>query len=307
MRTCPRCKEEMPVLSKICPICGYFDDKNEESFNPTEFANILEKILLDIKRIPEPSFLKGMGQLTFIIFPLLAIYMLILALITEAGMFWLSFVLFLILSIIAFVKKGKGDLGNDRFNRQFKEQKHEFEYYQRIAIRDFGKSREVSKLVGEIEGIVLDIEQKRKKTSMRNSLIWIVILTVIALLATGGAFKVDNMLNSVETTIGQAAQKRNQSWKDAVEDLKKMSESDLGIEQKRVDIIKIILETNENQIAEDFFVDYCIGKRMDFEAASLIVNYYKTKGETEKAQQFIERCSKMRYSSDLKKLKGIIE
>lgn len=307
MRTCPRCKEEMPVLSKICPACGYFDENDEESYNPTEFANILEKILFEIKRIPEPSFLKGMSQLTFIIYPLLTIIMLVCALISEAGVFWIVCALFLILSIVALVKKGKGTLGNDKFNKQFKEEKHAFEYYQRIAIRDFGKSKEVSKLVGEIEGIILDIEQKRKKASARNMLIWAVILVVVVLLASGGTFQMDRALNKVETVVDDAIQQGNESWKNAIEELKGMSDTDLGVEQKRIDITQTILEANAPEAAEDFFLTYCMGKRMDIDAATLIVNYYKDKGETEKASQFLERCTKMRYSSDLKKLKKLVE
>lgn len=306
MRTCPRCKEEMPVLSKICPACGYFDENDEESYNPTEFANILEKILFEIKRIPEPSFLKGMSQLTFIIYPLLTIIMLVCALISEAGVFWIVCALFLILSIVALVKKGKGTLGNDKFNKQFKEEKHAFEYYQRIAIRDFGKSKEVSKLVGEIEGMILDIEQKRKKASARNMLIWAVILVVVVLLASGGTFQMDRALNKVETVVDDAIQQGNESWKNAIEELKGMSDTDLGVEQKRIDITQTILEANAPEAAEDFFLTYCMGKRMDIDAATLIVNYYKDKGETEKASQFLERCTKMRYSSDLKKLKKLI-
>lgn len=306
MRFCPRCKQEMPVLSKICPMCGYFDETNEDSFNPTEFANILEKILFGIKKIPEPTFIKGMGQLTFIAFPLLALYMLALAMISEAGICWILFVLFLILGIVAIVKKAKGNLGNDKFNRQFREQKSEFEYYQRIAIRDFGKSNEVKKLVEEISGIVIDIEQRRKKASVRHIVIWVVILAVFALLATGGALKMNNVLNNVETTIGQAVVSGNKSWETAIDELKGMTESDAGIEQRRIDITKIILDANEAQAAEDFFISYCMGNRMDFESALLIVNYYKERGETDKAQGFVERCSKMRYNSDLKKLKNMI-
>lgn len=306
MRTCLRCKEEMPVLSKICPVCGYFDEKNEENLNPSEFANILERILFEIKKIPQPSFFKGMGQLSFIFFPLLAVYMLLLALISEAGVCWILFVLFLISGIIAIAKKAKGNLGNDRFNQQFKEQKNEFEYYQRIAIRDFGKSNEVRKLLGEIEGIVLDIEQRRKKASARNTFLWIAVLIVVALLAAGGALKMDRVFNNVEATMEQAVRSGNESWEKAIEELKKMQESDPDVEQRRVDITKIILEAGEAQAAEDFFIGYCMGKRMDFESASLIVNHYKEQGETEKAQQFVERCAKMRYSSDFKKLKNLI-
>ncbi|NDV80449.1 hypothetical protein D0T87_00475 [Bacteroides sp. 51] len=297
----------MPVLSKICPGCGYFDESDEDSYTPTEFANILEKILFEIKRIPEPSFLKGMSQLTFIIFPLLTVFMFALALISEAGLFWILGALFLIFSIIALVKKSKGTLGNDKFNKQFKEEKHAFEYYQRIAIRDFGKSREVSKLANEIEGMILDIEQKRKKASTQNMLIWAVILIVVVVLASGGTFQMDRALNKVEDTVEEAMQKGSESWQSAIDELKGMSDSDFGVEQKRIDITQMILEANAPEAAETFFVDYCMGNRMDFEAASLIVNYYKGKGETEKATQFIAKCSKMRYSSDLKKLKKIIE
>lgn len=55
MKRCPRCNEMLPLLSKVCPVCGAVVE-NEDSPSAEEMANSLELILHDIKDIPVPGF-----------------------------------------------------------------------------------------------------------------------------------------------------------------------------------------------------------------------------------------------------------
>lgn len=97
MAQCPRCKEDMPQLSKVCSVCGYVMSDDGKTPTAEEFVTTLTLLLHDIKMIPRPSFMKSMGQLSFITLPLVALYLLLMALVSEAGLFWILFGVFLLL------------------------------------------------------------------------------------------------------------------------------------------------------------------------------------------------------------------
>ncbi len=204
---CPKCREEMPVLSKICPVCGYTVENEEGGESPIDFVHKMEGILLDVKNLPQPTFFRSMGQLSFIMMPIIALFMLAFAIVSEAGLFWILFLLFLILAIVAIVRKARGRLGNDRANTEFAELKNEMEYNRRIATHSYGKNTEVRKVMNEIEVELAKVERARKGASGRNVAIWIAILIVIFAAAGLGVFKMDRALNPDNTTgiLGEAA------------------------------------------------------------------------------------------------------
>ena len=170
---CPQCKEEMPLLSRICPVCGYVADEDENRPSATELADTLEEILLAARSLPAPSFSRSMGQLSVVMLPLLTLFLLLAALISEAGIFWIATILFALGSIAAIILKICGRIGNGRADREFAELKNNFEFTARIARRDFGKSREVNNLLTEItERIREDVYKRQgihKKGQSRNT------------------------------------------------------------------------------------------------------------------------------------------
>ena len=311
MAQCPRCKEDLPLLSQICTVCGYVHEgsSGDDDLNMSvdEFANALEVNLRDIKKIPQPSFLNSMAQLTFIIFPILAIYMLVLAVVSEAGLFWILFGLFFILSIVCIIKKARGTLGNDKFNRRFKMIKSDFEYTSRVASRKFGRNKEVSNLLADIQGEINTIEKKRRGASARNLLIWVVVLILFFVAGGFGVLKTDQALNPDTAADKIEAAMQSGDWQAAIDQVKGMSEDDPNIEKARVDAIATTLTNGNNKAAEDFFVDYCMGNMQDFECAKFIVNYYVDTQNKEAASAFVDRCTKMRYKSDVQKLRKLIK
>ncbi|MDL2231684.1 zinc ribbon domain-containing protein [Porphyromonadaceae bacterium OttesenSCG-928-L07] len=310
---CPRCKEDMPLLSKICPVCGYTEDGGENNVSADEFADSLEACLHDIKMIPEPTFLRSMEQLTFVMYPIIAVYLLIVALMSEAGLFWLLFGLFLLLSIVALVRKSKGVLGNDPFNKEFKEIKNAYEYNERLAKRSFGKNREVSTLLTEISSQIAAIEIHRKNVAKKNLLIWAVILVVFFALASGGVFSVNKSLSEKEVgnaleSVSSAVKKTTESakkidFKKAVEEFKKSANDD---DKVRLNMINLALAKEEIRTAVELFTDYCMGKVGDYACAEAIVRHYIAKSDKEAAEKFVESCKNLRYKSDIKKLKKLL-
>lgn len=307
MPPCPVCKEQLPLLSKICPLCGYVVENDDNAPSAEDFANTLEKCLYEMKEIPQPSFGRSMAQLSFIMFPLLAIYMLIIAFISSAGLFWILSALFAILSISALVKKMRGKLGNEPFDRAFKKIKNEFEYNERTAKRHFGKSKEVTRLIDQINIEISGLEAARSKNNRKNLFIWLVIMVIFFSLGGASLFSIDKSLNSISKAAGNdlGVMISEGKWEEAIQNFNASPEKNDEYESNKiaVTVLPVILSAGEFEKAEEFFLKNCMGKPEDLKCAQLIVTAYKDKGNQEAAESFIEKCSGMRYKSDQKKLK----
>lgn len=311
MAQCPKCNEKLPLLSKICPVCGYVAEGGDDTPTAVDFADALEKCLYQIKEIPQPSFMRSMAQLSFVMLPLLAVYMLIVALVSSAGLFWLLFILFAALSIWAVSKKAQGKLGNDPFNKEFRTAKNEYDYYERTAKRTFGKSKEVTRLLDDISTEISGIEARRNADSRKNLLIWITILALF--FATGGMslFSIDKSLNAAEKEEnGEAAALAPQEkWQEAIDRFNASPEKADEYESNTLakEVIPVILSAAKTAEAEEFFLQSCMGKVGDLECATLIVQYYNNQPNTGAAKAFIQKCNKMRYKSDQRKLEKLLD
>jgi hypothetical protein len=293
----------MPLLSKICPVCGYVaEGGDEENMGVNQLVGTLERILHAMKSLPAPSFGKGMAQLSVIIYPILAVAFLLMAAISEAGFFWIFCLLFVVLSIVSFIRKSKGTLGNEPFNRAFREMKNDYTYFERLARRDFGKSREVTALADEITEQIRSIEKQRRSAATKNLIVWLCLMAVIlgvagyGVILTGEAVG-DPVIGSVEEAAWQQAVQAYE----AIPDKESMDAIDA-----RTAITGSIVAAGETAAAEDFFIRQCMGNMKDFECARILVAYYVANGKTDAADAFVARCTAMRYPSDQTKLKKLI-
>ena len=289
---CPQCKEEMPLLSRICPVCGYVADEDENRPSATELADTLEEILLAARSLPAPSFSRSMGQLSVVMLPLLTLFLLLAALISEAGIFWFATILFALGSIAAIILKICGRIGNGRADREFAELKNNFEFTARIARRDFGKSREVNNLLTEITERIREIEQERRSASRRNLMIWMAILLVGAILAGMGVRSVDKAVAVQEET----------GWQKELEAFRAAGVVDDYDIETRSALLAKILAAGETTAAEEFFRSYCMGRPGDYDCAVQIVDRYLQTGDREATERFVGSCD-LRYNSDRNKLK----
>lgn len=304
MAKCPRCNEEMSLLSKICSFCGHVVE-TEDNISAEQFADHLEKRLYDIKQIPEPSFGKSLGLMTVFIYPIITVTMVIIAILSESGLFWILAGVFLILSIIAMIRKSKGTLGNAPFDRQFKTVKNEYEYADRIARRNFGQNYEVRSVMDEIALEIEKIEAKRKKADSRNFLICVAIVVLLGLVGYMSVHSVDKTLNEPAAESNSSVMDENQ-WKKAVADYEASDKSALDADDRRLEVIETILAAGQPQEAERFFLVQCMGQMRDYDCAAKIVHYYVESGDTEAAEGFVAKCTSMRYGSDKNKLNNLI-
>lgn len=311
MAQCPRCKEDMPLLSKVCPVCGYVVQDEKNTPTAVEFVSTLALFLHDIKLIPQPSFFKSMGQLSFIMLPIIAIYLLAMALVSEAGLFWILFALFFILAIWVIIKKAKGTLGNEVFNSTFKRLKADYEYNEQIAKMHLGKNKEVAMLMNDISVQISEIERQRDVRNRKNLFVWIVIIVIFCGLASVGVFSTNKVLNENKKSASVTASViEAEGWEKGVQAFKASPEAndEYACNQYAAKILSIILDAGNVAAAEEFFLEVCMGKVDDYKCAKLVLDYYiDKKADREAARIFVAKCNGMRYDSDRKKLENLIK
>lgn len=302
MKRCPRCNEMLPLLSKVCPVCGAVVE-SENSPSAEEMANSLELILHDIKDIPVPGFVAGMSRISVFIVPIISIFLLIIAWISSAGLFWILFFLSLIWSVWVIVKRFKGTFKADIAERDFKKLKNNYEMMSRIAKRDFGENKEVKKLLADISTQISEVEERWNREIRKNVFIWIAILAVIIILSTTGTCSVSSIVE--ENTSSEASVQCN--WQDMVNEYLSSSENEQNNPELRLSIVNEIVNAGEVAEAEKFFLNNLMGNIGDMECAKAIVMAYISDGNKGDAKTFVKKCTSMRYKSDIQKLENLLK
>jgi len=182
---CPQCKEEMPLLSRICPVCGYVADGNDDNTSASALAEKLEDILHEIRHLPEPTFLLSLKKMSVFIFPSCALVLAVMAIMSEAGLFWVAAFVFAAISLVVIVSRKP-----DNSSKHFRELKNDFDHTARIARREYGRNREISALIEEISGQINEEEVSRRRVHGRNTVIWIAIFFFLAIAAVASIYAV---------------------------------------------------------------------------------------------------------------------
>lgn len=292
----------MPLLSKVCPVCGYVVNDGEETPTAEEMADTLEELLLQIKNLPKPSFLNSMRNLLYALIPLATLYFIVLALISEAGIFWLIGGLGALISVYLIVHKVI-EWCRPR-SCALTTLKNEYEYHARTARRSFGKNVEVSRLINEITAEIAAVDEEHRAAKRRNIYMWVIFCAAVLVIGTGGivttsVFSKDG--TSEEQTEGQPA------WQKKIAEFAASADnSDYGDNSARLAVLDEILKCGEYKAAEEFFFTYSQGKMGDLECAKQIVQAYLSAGDAAAAADFVGRVE-LRYASDVAKLKKMLE
>lgn len=294
---CPRCKEQMPLLSKVCPVCGHvLDGDGETTLSAEQMVEQLEGILHEVKTLPRPTFGRSMGRFALIVVPVLTLLLLVAAWLSEAGLFWILTGLFALWSVVLILRKALGRLGNARADRRFDELKNRREYLTRCIRRDFGKNREVAVLLDDIAREFDAVERARRSADVRNVVIWSVLSLVVCIAAARGVFSVSAMAEEADRIAAD--------WRTMVEKFDAAADDEYDNEA-RLKVVKAIVDAREMEEAERFYRRNCAGKIGDVECAAVILRAYAEDDNRKAAGKFLDGLN-LRYSSDVEKLEQLI-
>lgn len=297
MRRCSRCNEPMPLLSKVCPVCGNVE-VDEDSVSAEEMANELELILSDLKDIPVPGFVSTMSRFSVFVLPILAVFLFIMAWISSAGLFWILFGIMFVWALVQIVRKIKGSFKADIAEKEFRELKSRYELTYRIANRDYGQNPEVKKLLKNISSEMSEVEGRFNSAKRSSLMVWVGLIILIVILMSTGTFSINSVVDNVEKT-KSSIEYRIEQYKSATED--ERNNPDL-----RYSLVRDIVKSGNMEFAESFFFEYILGNVGDFECAKEILKAYTGEGLNDKADAFVDKCSDgMRYPSDFKKLRNL--
>ena len=303
MPVCPNCHEEIPLLVKICPICKR-PVSDEEAGRAEKMVNELEEVLLRLKSIPRPTFIKSLSKLTYILFPILAVYLLVLALMSDARIFWATGGLTALLSIYSIIRRALGKLGNDPVQAEFLQLKNTHELLHEKLMSRYGKDDSVRSRVAAISNEVAAVEAAHGQANRHNLYKWIGVSVVCALLATGGAFTVDKRVSEVETAQTPATE---EDWKAVIAEFKTSSANDEFADNTgRMELLNRMLDADRVEVAERFFFECCQGKVGDFDCAQAVMRYHIDEAQNPEAAMKFANKVLLRYGSDMKRLKQIL-
>lgn len=287
----------MPLLSKVCPVCGYvLDGDGEHTLSAEQLVGQLEGVLHEVKMLPRPTFGRSMGRFALIVVPVLTLLLLVAAWLSEAGLFWILTGLFAVWSAVLILKKAFGRLGNAQADRRFDELKNRREYLTRYIRRDFGKNREVAALIDDVAREFDQVERARRSANVRNVVIWSILSLAVCAAAARGVFSVSAMADRADRMAAD--------WRTMVEQFDAAADDEYD-NAARLKVVKAIVDAREMEEAERFYRLNCAGKIGDAECAAAILRAYAEDGNREAAGKFLGGLN-LRYGSDTEKLKQLI-
>lgn len=302
MAQCPRCKGDMPLLSKICPTCGYtIDDENSTNTTPMEYKESLEELLKDFRAIKLPTFWDSFKKLLAIVALLLTIYFFVMSFMTGAFLFKLlcnvSIIsIFVSIGVAIYNKIKAKDRENEENNATAKEIKNDFEYLVRSARQEYGKNPEMSRFLDNVTNEMLSIDDEH--VARRRSIIrtWIIVAVAFVVVFSTSTV-ITNFINKKAQEIAQYGVFQQKVEEFVVSDANTKSGGSL----ERFSLVIDMLQGNDVERAKMFINEFCSGRPGDFDCADAVVRYLVGSEKFEEAKQFVENLS-LESLSDKEKL-----
>lgn len=187
MAQCPKCREVMPPLSKICPVCGYTDTSIDAYEGKDSISMIfadMQECVRKIKSFSMPSVFDGMRSIAFISYPILFLLMFVIAAASESTLAWGLTLLALVMSIVSIVRKLKGNGSADRHNKQILSIKAQYEASKQSMLLKYGASRDIKQATAALDNDLSETLDRRKSSARRSALLGIVVSVVMLSIAT---------------------------------------------------------------------------------------------------------------------------
>ncbi len=303
---CPKCGEELPLLSQVCPCCKTVIERADAP-SAVDLTNAIDyevrqakKSALKAKKI-KPAYSKALYLI------ILAVAAGIVGVKTSSGLVWIITLVLAVLALFSFIKRKKSN--------PFELTKLNFDSGVSLVERYYKGNNEISRFVQDASRQMTEISNEIEIAKARNGrstllgvLAEIIVLSVlVALVPEGGS--VNGKSDVPEDYDAKVEYYINAA--DPASAIDVYVKSEYNNEYVGADKRKALCESLCNggyaDEAESYFRDRCAGYSGDLECATVIVKYYIRKGDKDKASEFAVSCEGlMRYKSDEEKIKKLL-
>ena len=309
MEHCPVCKEPMPALSKVCPVCGYVATQTDNTGNLLEqLVEKMESCLHKLKQQDKPTVFTGIKKHLFIFYIILTIQLFVLATVSMSIMAWSAVSLFLFLSIFSIIKKFRNK--KNEASSQFNLITADYETYRRQANTHFGKNKEVKELSLTLDQEMDTIKKEWRKQAFRYNTLGFISINCILIVTGTVIFSLSKFIATAdlppeESSIITYLEQEEYDKAIAIYPDVEKNCIDEG-ENIRTQVIHHLSQKQQWEKASSFFLLHCMGKRGDYSCARIIIEDQLKNNRKEGAIDFLETCSSLHYPSDFNKLKKLI-
>ena len=289
----------MPVLSKICPTCGYAVE-DETSGTAADSIKLLEGLVFKAKQMPKPQFMTSLRDMLGIVIFLVAIYCLIMAYLTDSVIFKIIGGVFIIV-LQYFVGKLVVSWFKPSVKKEFEALKNEYEYHEREARRTFGKNSEVARQLDNVNAEMIEVDDERRRATSSIWKTWAAIGIVFLLVSSGSITlaKLSAVKEAATAEFGEFQRQVNEFIASA-------ENSEYMGDETRLSFVKTMVAAGHTDFAEKFFFGYCQKRMGDLECAQIIVQAHINSGDNDAAAAFVQKAE-MRYPSDKNKLQKMLK
>ena len=284
MNLCPRCKEPMPPLSKVCPVCGYTDTTGQTDGGEnrvSESLTELENRLSALRSLPEATYFEGIRSFLFLVYPVALLCMIVLAAAWGNLLLWGLVLLLLILSIVEVVQKLRGKRAADG---------------------------QTSRINARMQQTIQERTAHIRKTKICGAGITAGAIVLLLLIGWGGvSMALSFAREATATHIPSLLEEKryDEAAKIYVEQYALTPDNTSSV-AVRMQMVQSMVSAAEFDRAQDFFMDFCMGNPGDYDCACVIVQGLKLADKSDVATNFVSGCKDMRFKSDISRLKQLL-
>lgn len=311
---CPKCKENVSVLAKVCPVCGTELDVEGRTPDGLELTKALDNEVILIKQLVPEAGKVNLGSYVWLYILVAGCFLGLLAVKTGAAILWILVLAAIIAAVLVYRRTKKSSV-----TEQLAHSKIAYEYGVTLANRFFKTDSGIMRVVESNADMVRQAEYAISGGRKRSLLVGLGIAVAEAILCGILLAAVPTREEAAQAR-AEAAQKMPDDYDGQIAWLIKAGQPEKAIETyaasefneeyagapKRATLTQALCQAGYTAQAEAFVLQYCIGKMQDLDCAKTVVQSYIAQDMKENAVSFVAKCTGLRYKSDINKLKELI-
>lgn len=308
---CPKCGEDLPLLSKVCPVCRTLVNEDNGTPDAVALSQAIDQEVIRLQKfVPEATALR-LGDSAPLFLLVLAVGLVLLGIKTGSALLWILAITSFVGVFLVFRKQKRMGLGT-----RISDTRISYDYGKTLVKRFYSGKSEMTAFLRDADEKVLSANERIETGRRKNRLAGIVVAGVeVLLLLLLYAIAPARSFSGGETAPPEDFDKKIEYYLSAGQPEKVIqaySQSEfnnefVGGEQRKV-VCRSLCEAGYLTEAEEFCARYCLGNAEDLDCAKIVALACLRQEGKKAAIAFVDTCVPgLRYSSDAGKLRAVLK